>query len=22
ALHGWWLVPFNNGYSWGWYLVS
>jgi uncharacterized iron-regulated membrane protein len=22
ALHGWWLVPFTNGYSWGWYLVS
>lgn len=22
ALHGWWLVPFNNGYSWGWYMVS
>ncbi|MBI6955708.1 MULTISPECIES: PepSY-associated TM helix domain-containing protein [Pseudomonas] len=22
ALHGWWLVPFSNGYSWGWYLVS
>ncbi|RBH55296.1 MULTISPECIES: PepSY domain-containing protein [Pseudomonas] len=22
ALHGWWLVPFVNGYSWGWYLVS
>ncbi|WP_116423511.1 PepSY-associated TM helix domain-containing protein [Pseudomonas citronellolis] len=22
ALHGWWLVPFNHGYSWGWYLVS
>ena len=21
-MHGWWLVPFNNGYSWGWYLVS
>ncbi len=21
ALHGWWLVPFTNGYSWGWYLV-
>lgn len=21
ALHGWWLVPFSNGYSWGWYLV-
>lgn len=22
ALHGWWLVPFTNGFSWGWYLVS
>lgn len=22
ALHGWWLVPFTHGYSWGWYLVS
>jgi len=22
ALHGWWLVPFTDGYSWGWYLVS
>nr|WP_314487578.1 PepSY domain-containing protein [uncultured Pseudomonas sp.] len=22
ALHGWWLVPFTSGYSWGWYLVS
>ena len=22
ALHGWWLVPFTQGYSWGWYLVS
>ncbi|MNK96927.1 hypothetical protein D3C87_1172380 [compost metagenome] len=22
ALHAWWLVPFTNGYSWGWYLVS
>lgn len=22
ALHGWWLMPFTNGYSWGWYLVS
>ncbi|MNZ39257.1 hypothetical protein D3C78_567460 [compost metagenome] len=22
ALHGWWLVPWTNGYSWGWYLVS
>lgn len=22
ALHGWWLMPFDNGYSWGWYLVS
>ena len=22
ALHGWWLVPFTNGYSWGWYLVA
>lgn len=22
ALHGWWMVPFTNGYSWGWYLVS
>ncbi|MCU1733797.1 MULTISPECIES: PepSY-associated TM helix domain-containing protein [unclassified Pseudomonas] len=22
ALHGWWLVPFTNGYAWGWYLVS
>lgn len=22
ALHGWWLVPFTNGYSWGWYPVS
>ncbi|MGC3581762.1 PepSY domain-containing protein, partial [Pseudomonas aeruginosa] len=22
ALHGWWQVPFNKGYSWGWYLVS
>ncbi|MDE1169296.1 MAG: PepSY domain-containing protein [Pseudomonas sp.] len=22
ALHGWWLIPFTNGYSWGWYLVS
>jgi uncharacterized iron-regulated membrane protein len=22
ALHGWWLVPFTNGYSWGWYMVS
>lgn len=22
ALHGWWLVPFTNGYPWGWYLVS
>lgn len=22
ALHGWWLVPFGNGYPWGWYLVS
>ena len=22
ALHGWGLVPFTNGYSWGWYLVS
>ncbi|MDH1103729.1 PepSY domain-containing protein [Pseudomonas mosselii] len=22
ALHGWWLVPHTNGYSWGWYLVS
>ena len=22
ALHGWWLVPFSNGYPWGWYLVS
>lgn len=22
ALHGWWLVPFNHGFSWGWYLVS
>jgi uncharacterized iron-regulated membrane protein len=21
-LHGWWLVPFTNGFSWGWYLVS
>ncbi|WP_409488035.1 PepSY-associated TM helix domain-containing protein [Pseudomonas promysalinigenes] len=22
ALHGWWLVPFTNGFSWGWYMVS
>ena len=22
ALHGWWLVPFTNGFSCGWYLVS
>ncbi|MEE1925817.1 PepSY domain-containing protein [Pseudomonas sp. 148P] len=22
ALHGWWLVPFTNGYPWGWYLVA
>ena len=22
ALHGWWLVPFTSGFSWGWYLVS
>ena len=22
ARHGWWLVPFTNGFSWGWYLVS
>lgn len=22
ALHGWWLVPFSHGYSWGWYLVT
>ena len=22
ALHGWWLVPYTNGYPWGWYLVS
>ncbi|MDU4249289.1 PepSY domain-containing protein [Pseudomonas sp.] len=22
ALHGWWLVPFTHGFSWGWYLVS
>ena len=22
ALHGWRLVPFTNGFSWGWYLVS
>ncbi|NBB09874.1 PepSY domain-containing protein [Pseudomonas sp. SLFW] len=22
ALHGWLLVPFSNGYSWGWYVVS
>lgn len=22
ALHGWWLVPSTNGFSWGWYLVS
>lgn len=22
ALHGWWLVPFTNGFSWGWYLVA
>lgn len=22
ALHGWLLIPFTNGYSWGWYLVS
>ncbi|WP_341963806.1 PepSY domain-containing protein [Pseudomonas sp. RC10] len=22
ALHGWLLVPFSNGYSWGWYAVS
>jgi uncharacterized iron-regulated membrane protein len=21
ALHGWWLVPFTHGYSWGWYMV-
>ncbi|MEI2414583.1 PepSY domain-containing protein [Orrella sp. JC864] len=22
ALHGWLLIPFTNGFSWGWYLVS
>ncbi|QHG64504.1 PepSY-associated TM helix domain-containing protein [Pseudomonas putida] len=22
ALHGWWLVPFTSGFSWGWYMVS
>lgn len=22
ALHGWWLVPFTHGFSWGWYMVS
>jgi uncharacterized iron-regulated membrane protein len=22
ALHGWLLIPFSNGYSWGWYAVS
>lgn len=22
ALHGWLLVPFGHGFSWGWYLVS
>jgi uncharacterized iron-regulated membrane protein len=22
ALHGWWLVPFTNGFPWGWYMVS
>ncbi|HBB80034.1 peptidase [Stutzerimonas xanthomarina] len=21
ALHGWWLAPWTDGYSWGWYLV-
>ncbi|HAQ24665.1 MAG TPA: peptidase [Pseudomonas sp.] len=21
ALHGWWLAPWGDGYSWGWYLV-
>ncbi|WP_263143562.1 PepSY domain-containing protein [Pseudomonas sp. RIT-PI-AD] len=21
ALHGWWLVPFTHGFSWGWYMV-